>query len=101
VERDQRRERIAELRRQGHPYRVIAAAVGVSLGTVVRDIEESVRSGRLVQPLEVVRSDGMRVPAQWYPRGRIELPDRCPDCGELRGDGGMIVHVGGCARPRL
>lgn len=93
-------ERIAELRRSGCPYKMIGRVVGLSQTAVYTAVTKLVQAGRLVQPDQIAYSDGRRGPAHWHPRGRIALPDLCPDCGERRIDG-RISHQFGCSRAWL
>lgn len=100
MDKQQRQEKVAELRRSGLTLKSIARVLGVSSTTVHSDITQLTRLGRLVQPAQIVYSDGRRGPAHWRPRGRIALPGRCPDCGEGRADG-RIRHLLGCSRAWL
>lgn len=60
---EQRRENVAELRREGFSERAIAGALGVSQATVHRDIERTTDSGESVQPERVRSLDGKSRPA--------------------------------------
>lgn len=100
MNKQERQERVAELRRIGLTYKLIGQMLGVSQTTVHGDATELARAGRLVQPLTITYSDGRVGPAHWYPIRQIALPARCPDCGEHRVDG-TIRHLLGCGRSLL
>lgn len=62
---DQRREVAAELRQQGHSLRAIGGALGVSDGTIRKDLAaEELRTGTQLAPERVMGLDGKSRPAR-------------------------------------
>ena len=100
VDKRERQDVVVEMRQQGHPYRAIAEATGVSSTTVAHDAAALTRAGRLLQPTVVRCSDGTEQPAVRLRQPEQLIPDRCGDCGEPR-RGGWIGHIPGCGRPWL
>jgi len=61
---DQRREVVSTLREQGHSFRAIAGAVGVSKSQVADDVAGLSSGGQSPQPERVIRQGGGTYPAQ-------------------------------------
>jgi IS30 family transposase len=62
LEREQRREIVAEMRSAGMSTRAIGSALGVGNKTVARDIEEADVSDDTPEPAKVVGLDGKTYP---------------------------------------
>ena len=70
---EQRREVVAELRREGHSYRAIGGALGVSEGAVRKDVRaEELRTGTQLSPDRITGLDGKSRPATRPP---VEEPE--------------------------
>lgn len=61
--RDQRRERVAELSRQGHSTSAIAEMLGISQSQAHRDVQWAIRADNLARPARVRGLNGRSYPA--------------------------------------
>lgn len=96
LDREQRREVVAHLWREGHSGRAIAEALGSSKSSVYRDVEQLSHAGQLERGNRVTGTDGKSYPAvrthltrpQDARKGRPErMPETAPKWREtaLRG----------------
>lgn len=82
LDREQRREIVAEMRQAGMTNRAIGSAIGISDRQVGTDVEVLRHGGRFTEPAMVTRSDGTPYPTE--PRRKDPLPAGTPTPAQKR-----------------